>query len=112
MLLLDGNMRSRGDRLRDRVWHRLRRTNTRDPHRQNDKTQAMHLERLKQVERSVVVQKPAHEAVQIVAEYQLSGEEHRMPEFACDLEAKPSEFHYYVGPDCARQFGMEPTAAC
>ena len=67
----------------------------------------MHLERLKQVERGVVVQKPAHEAVQIVAEYQLSGEEHRMPELACDLEAKPSEFHYHVGPDGGAQLSME-----
>ena len=72
----------------------------------------MHLQKLLQLERSVVVQKPAHEAVQIVAEYQLSGEEHRMPEFACDLEAKPSEFHYYVGPDCGAQFGMEAQVCC
>jgi hypothetical protein len=96
-----------GNCLWDRVWHRLPRTYGRDPNRQDDQAQAMHLERLKQIERSVVVQKPAHEAVQIFAKYQLSGEEDRMPELACDLEAKPSKLHNHVGSDCGAQFGME-----
>ena len=55
----------------------------------------------------MVVQKSAHEAVQIGTEYQLSGEEHRMPELARDLEAKPSKLHNHVGSDCGAQFSME-----
>ena len=71
---------------------------------ENHQTQTMQLQPSKQIERGMVVEKPAEESVDLFIEDQLTSKEHRLRKYLGDLEAQPSQFHHYIRPDSRSDF--------
>src|SRR5260370_4000822 len=58
-----------------------------NPHRQDHQAQALHLQGFLQLERGVIVQEAADEALQFGPENEFAGEEHRLREFLGNVQA-------------------------
>jgi hypothetical protein len=64
----------------------------------------MQLQPSKQIERGMVVEKPAEESVDLFVEDQLTSKENRLRKYLGDLETQPSQLHHYVRADSRSDF--------
>ena len=67
----------------------------------------MQLQPLQHFEGSLVMEKAADEAVNLLAENELTREKDRMREVRSDLEAEPFQLQHRIGADRGPQLGVE-----
>jgi hypothetical protein len=65
------------------------------------------LQPLQDFKGGLIVQKAADEAVDLLAENELTCEKDRVPELLSDLEAEPFQLEHHVGADRGTQLGVE-----